>query len=323
MVLELDSPWKDTLDDYLEELLWSFFPALHALADWSHPVENLETELPKLLREGEMGRTVADRLYRLREKSTGGPLYFLIHAEAQNQQDNELPHRMFVYHYRIKDYYGQGPIGLAILGDTVESWRPDHYEWSRGKTKLRYDFEMLKLWDWRTRVADLEAMPGFIGSAVLAHLQSQLTRNDPTGRMEWKWRLMRRLYDKGYGPTEIRRAFRIIDWFLNLPAELERQLTRRVVEFEKENAVPYVWSVERLAREDGVQEGRQEGRELGLDEGRRKSVDAALYARFGDAGRRFVETELATADAAMLDRVISTFFRHETLDELRAALARA
>ncbi|WP_020471625.1 RpnC/YadD family protein [Zavarzinella formosa] len=306
MILELDSPWKDTLDDYLEELLRSFCPETHALVDWSYPVENLETELPKLIRDGELGRTIADRLYRVRERGTAEPLYLLIHAEVQSQRDEELAHRMFVYHYRIKDAYGRAPIGLAILGDTSESWRPDHYEWIRGRTRLRYEFESLKLWDWRHRIEELEAMPGFIGSAVLAHLQSQLTRNDPTGRMEWKWRLMRRLYDKGYGPEEIRRAFRIIDWFLNLPPELERQLTLRAVEFEKEHIVPYVWSVERMAKEDG----------------RRENITLALKAKFGDAGVRYVETELATADSLLLDRVITTFFLFNTLDELRASIAR-
>ena len=140
-----------------------------------------------------------------------------------------------------------------------------------------------------------------------------------------------------YTPTEIRRAFRIIDWFLNLPPELERKLTHRVIEFEKENTVPYVWSVERMAREDGIsigreegrEEGRLEGREEGREEGRlegesklRKFVSSALSARFGDEGRRFVETELASADDVLLEKVNSTFFRYETLDELRTALNR-
>lgn len=305
MTAERDSPWKDTLDDYLEEFRREFVPATHAVVDWTLGVENLETELPKIIREGEMGLVVADRLYRVREAGTADPLYLLIHAEVQNQRDEDLPHRMFTYHHRIKDAYGRHPIGIAILGDPSPTWRPTHYEWGQGGARLRYDFATVKLWDWRDRVEALEAMPGFIGAAVLAHLQSFATKDDARARVDWKKRLARLLYNKKYDQEGIRRAFRIIDWFLALPPGLERQFNEWAYTFERETAVPYVWSRERFAKEDG----------------QREVVTLALRTKFKEAGQQFAEAELSEADGAKLEKVITTLFAVNTLDELRAAIS--
>jgi len=309
MSRDFDSPWKDTLDDFLEEFCREFAPATHAVMDWAAGVENLETELPKLLREGEMGLVVADRLYRVRERDTAEPICLLIHAEVQNQRDEDLPHRMFTYHHRIKDAYGRHPIGIAVLGDPSPAWRPTHYEWRQGGARLRYDFVTVKLWDWQDRAEDLEAMPGFIGAAVLAHLQSFLTNHDDASRYAWKRRLMILLYNKGYDGEAARRVFRIIDWFLALPPGMEQQLTKWAYEYERENAMPYVWSRERFAREDGVLEGQ------------RRSAVLALRAKFKEAGQQFADTELASADSDTLDKVIPALFNVNTLDELRAAIS--
>lgn len=70
--------------------------------------------------------------------------------------------------------------------------------------------------------------------------------------------------------------------------------------------MPYVWSVERMAREDA----------------RQKDIKLALKAKFGEPGRLFAETELHEADDHLLDQILSTFFTFDSLDELRASIAR-
>jgi len=67
---------------------------------------------------------------------------------------------------------------------------------------------------------------------------------------------VRSLYEKQWQPEQVRRLFRFIDWVMDLPAafELEFRDTLKRIEMEKE--MPYVTSVERLAKIEGKAEGK-------------------------------------------------------------------
>ncbi|WP_020469984.1 RpnC/YadD family protein [Zavarzinella formosa] len=324
MARELDTAWKEALDIFLSRFLEYFCPEVHALIDWSVPPENLETELQKIIREAEKGRKVADRLYRVKRRDMPGDLWLYIHIEVQNQPDNSLPERMLTYHYRIRDLHGQSPVAIAILGDSSPDWRPTGYRWQMATTRLFYDFQTVKLWDWRDRLAELEAMDNPIGLVVLAHLQCLLTDKHDDERYDWKWRLIRLLYDKGYEREECRQLVNLIDWLLELPEELERRLETNIAVLEKERTVPLISRYERNAMERGMQAGLQQGLQQGLQEGRQESlrlVSMLLTKTFGEAGKQFTENELANADASVLEKVTSAVLDGATLDELRAIVA--
>ena len=71
---------------------------------------------------------------------------------------------------------------------------------------------------------------------------------------------MKSLFDRGLTAEAIRQLFRVIDWLLELPCELERQFQEEIHRFEEERHMPYVTSIERMAREEGVEVGREQGR---------------------------------------------------------------
>ncbi len=79
--------------------------------------------------------------------------------------------------------------------------------------------------------------------------------------------------------------FRLMDWVLPLPAGLDITFRREVEIFEESLRMRYITSIERLGREEGIIQGRQEGRQEGLEAGRlaarRESVREVLEARFG------------------------------------------
>ena len=79
-----------------------------------------------------------------------------------------------------------------------------------------------------------------------------------------------------------------IDWVLALPPDVEKGFWVELSEYEEERRMRYVLSVERIAREEGLQEGReeglQEGRQEGLQEGLLQAVGLGLRLRFGEAG---------------------------------------
>ena len=82
---------------------------------------------------------------------------------------------------------------------------------------------------------------------------------DGATRKGWKLRLVRLLYQRGYAREDILELFRVLDWFLQLPADLEQAFTDELIAYEEQANMPYITSVERLGRKEGRKEGRQEG----------------------------------------------------------------
>ena len=50
-----DQPWKEAIEDYLEQFLEFFFPQVHALVDWSRGYESLDKELQQISPGAESG----------------------------------------------------------------------------------------------------------------------------------------------------------------------------------------------------------------------------------------------------------------------------
>ena len=315
MIREFDAPWKEALDLFLEAFLRYCFPALHAQIDWRKPYRSLDAELQQIVREGELGEKRADKLFQV-TLLTGEEIWLLIHIEVQSQRDPQFAWRMFVYYYRILDRYNQRIVSLAVLGDEDPNWRPKEFTLREFGCELDFRFPTVKLIDYRDRLAELEVDSNPITLIVLAHLKSLLTASEPEERRESKFELLRNLFERGYEATTIRELFRLIDWFLELPRELEQQLHQQITHYEEEREVPYVTSFERIAREQGRQEGRQERQEESFLEG----FSAALELKFGAAGLEFVEELREIHDPAALSRVRKAILSTNSIDELRALL---
>ena len=72
-------------------------------------------------------------------------------------------------------------------------------------------------------------------------------------------RLLRPLYQRGLSPEEVRKLFRVLDWMIQLPTDLELSFRQQLENFERENHMPYITSIERLAREEGLEQGLEQG----------------------------------------------------------------
>jgi hypothetical protein len=113
----------------------------------------------------------------------------------------------------------------------------------------------------------------------------------------------------------VRQLFRLIDWMMALPPEFEQQFHNDLVLFEEGRHMPYVTSVERLAREEGRQEGRQEGLWEGLLEG----IQLDLELRFGRMSKKPL-AKPRTLDLAQLRALARVVKSAESLDAVKSQL---
>jgi hypothetical protein len=109
----------------------------------------------------------------------------------------------------------------------------------------------------------------------------------------------------------VREVYRLIDWFVQLPPELEEQLKNQIRAYEEERQMPYIPSYEREAHKEGVKEGRRdEMLEL---------ASRVLKTKFGEAGAAFGQELQTVVDLDRLRRIVDTIvLEPKSIDELRA-----
>lgn len=84
---------------------------------------------------------------------------------------------------------------------------------------------------------------------------AQETAQDPQVRYYWKRRLARGLYHKGLSRQDILELFRFLNWVLVLPEMEEDRLWAELQQYEQEQIMRYVTSVERIGIKKGLQQG--------------------------------------------------------------------
>jgi hypothetical protein len=304
---DLDSPWKDVLQRFLRQFLAYFFPHIHDDIDWERGYESLDKELNQILRTARVKKRLADKLFKVWRKN-GAEAWLLIHVEVQGQREEDFPERMFIYNYRIYDRYQRTVVGLAVLCDADPDWRPERFAYGAwgGETGIR--FLTAKVFDYQGREEELERDPNPFAAIVLAQLKVLQTRNAPEERRRWKVRLIKGLYHRGLSADDVRQLFWLIEWMIQLPAELEEQFQEEIYRFEEEKKMPYVSNyvsnVERMAlkrgRDKGIQLGERRGRKQGLKAGLLEGIALDLELKFGPAGMKLMVTIEAIQDVKQL-----------------------
>lgn len=148
-------------------------------------------------------------------------------------------------------------VTVVVLADLDEHWQPSEDVTQVGDFESRLKFPICKLIDkleneWK----DDLSLPVQVARAQIEALR---TAGDPEGRYRAKWQLVRNLYRAGYNADELRELFRLIDWMMHLRADLEQRFRVELAEFEEQMNMPYVTSIERLAKAEGLAEGKAEG----------------------------------------------------------------
>lgn len=310
---DFDSPWKEVLEVYFRDFLAFFFPQIHTEVDWSQGYEFLDTELQQVVRDAELGKRFADKLVKV-WRLEGEELWVLIHIEIQQSPETDFAERMFVYNYRLRDRYDRPVVSLAVLADERPGWRPQEFHSELWGCEIRFRFPIVKLLDYGQQWQTLEDSSNPFAIVVMAHLKALETRSDQLQRQEWKFMLTRRLYEQGYERQDILNLFRFIDWVITLPQDLETRFRQELEQYEREAQMPYVTSIEQMAKQEGMQEGRREGLREGLISG----IELALELKFGSEGAQVLPEIAQIEDVETLKAIQSGLRQVSTLAELRS-----
>jgi hypothetical protein len=300
MSSDYDSAWKEALDRYFAAFLALLFPTVYAQIDWSRGYESLDKEFQQVVREAELGRRYVDKLFKVWTKD-GGETWVLIHIEVQTVRDPDFPKRIYVYNYRVHDRYNRPVASLAVLADNDPQWRPDEYRYSLFGCEPGIRFQPVKLLDFAAHEAVLEASTNPIASVVLAHLKAQQTHGDPASRHAWKIRLVRGLYERGFSAQDVRELFRLIDWMMELPPALASVFRQELDKIQEEKNMPFVTSIERLGRCDGMCKG----------------IESLLRVRFGEVGLKLMPEIRAIYEEDKLEAILKALETTPNPEEVR------
>jgi len=314
MRIPYDEGWKEVIKGFFPQFLEFFFPSIAGNLDLSRGFEFLDKELGRISKRGLAGRRV-DALVKVYRRD-GEEQWLLVHIEVQGYPQEEFERRMYVYNYRIFDRFDRDVVSLAVLTDEDPRFRPGPYCFELGEFRLEMAFPVVKLLDYRGRWGELEASGNPFSVVVMAHLRSQETRGRAREGFEWKLRLTRMLYERGYSREEVWGLYRFIDLVMRLPEELEEVYHEEIIKDEEVKAMPYITTAERIGMKKGMEQGLQQG----MLEEAREMVLEALEERFGEVPSDVEKAVREIKDRDTLKRLHRQAIRCGSLEGFRKIL---
>ena len=312
---EFDTAWKESLEWFFEPFLSFFFPVVHGGIDWDRGYEFLDKELQQVVPEAATGRGTVDKLAKVWRPS-GQEAWVLIHVEVQSQQDANFAERMYVYNHRLRDKYGRMPVSLAVLGDESASWRPDVHHEGLWNCTVEFRFPTVKLVDYTGCDALLEADANPFAAVTLAHLKAQETKENPVNRYNWKVRLVKGLFDRGFDRVRIVRLFRVIDWVIKLSTTQRVLFKQEIDRFREEKKLPLLSPTQELWQEEREAKERAEGRGLGHIDG----LEVILELRFRAEGLTLMPRIRRINDPGLIQQLLHASKSTADLDAFRKLL---
>jgi hypothetical protein len=292
-----DETWKAAISEYFDSFISFFFPNIYEKINWQKTPVSLDKELEQITATSETEKRYADKLYQV-WLLDDQEIWILIHIEVQSQYDSQFRQRMFIYNYRAFDLYHKPVISLAILGDESKSWRPNSYQYGLEESQVMIKFASIKLLDYAWE--ELQASKNPFSRVIMAHLKTKSTISNLTEREQWKWQLVRSLYEEGWSKFEIINLFKFIDKMMTLPPPLALKFTTKLNEYEEEKKMPFLSTLEEMA----LQKGQQIGQQIGAKETRKKDIINLLQKRFGNLNLELIQSINKIDDLSFLNTLI-------------------
>ena len=150
----------------------------------------------------------------------------------------------------------------------------------------------------------------------MAHLKTKATTGKLPQREQWKWKLIRGLYEKEFEREQIIKLFEIIDNMMTLSPELQSSLESKIKQFEEERTMPLMSNMELR----GIEQGKEIGKEIGALENARNYVKTVLKTRLGDIPIEIEQAVDKISVLSILDELLKSALTVNSFDELHQLL---
>jgi hypothetical protein len=164
----------------------------------------------------------------------------------------------------------------------------------------------------------LEASSNPFAIIVMAHLKTKATTGKLPQREQWKWRLIRGLYEKEFEREQIIKLFEIIDNMMTLSPELQSSLESKIKQFEEEKTMPLMSNMELR----GIERGKEIGKEIGALENARDFVKKVLESRLGEVPLDVEQYLNKVSLLSTLQEIVKLAATANSLAEFKQSLAR-
>jgi len=206
-------------------------------------------------------------------------------------------------------------VTTTISADDRADWRPDGFGYNLLGCNIDFRFPTAKLLDFVGKEAELEASPNPFAVVVLAFLSARRTSGDDGQRRISKLRLIRSLYERGFERKDVEKLFRLIDWFMVLPAEMENEVWREVEQFEQEMQMRPLTPREMNWLKDGAAKARAEDRASW-----ETAIETILELKFGPPTAATLMADVRALDSSQLPKSMNVIKSATSPDELRRSL---
>jgi hypothetical protein len=152
----------------------------------------------------------------------------------------------------------------------------------------------------------------------MAHLKTKATTGKLPQREQWKWKLIRGLYEKEFEREQIIKLFEIIDNMMTLSPELQSSLESKIKQFEEERTMPLISNMELR----GIEQGKKIGKEIGVLEKSRDDIKTVLTVRFGQISSEIEEMIDKITNLALLKEILKSAVTANSLAEFKQSLAK-
>jgi hypothetical protein len=164
----------------------------------------------------------------------------------------------------------------------------------------------------------LEASSNPFAIIVMAHLKTKATTGKMPQREQWKWKLIRGLYEKEFEREQIIKLFEIIDNMMTLSTKLQSSLENKIKQFEEERTMPLISNMELR----GIERGKEIGKEIGALQKSRDAIKTVLTVRFGQISSEIEEMIDKITNLALLKELLKLAATANSLAEFKQSLAR-
>ncbi len=286
-VSSADDAWKEAITRFFQPFMALLFSPIATEINWAQGYKFLDKELAQIQRGHAMGKRVADKLVQVYLRN-GTKRWLLIHIEVQGRPAHRFNERMYVYNYRLFDRFRVKVVSLAVIlqPSPVSLGNYQSEQWG---CRVNFVFPVVKVPDFVPQRNELEGSRNPFAVILLAQLRANEKKGDNDFRFAAKRELVFRLYDKGFTRADIHELFRMIDWLITLPKELEEKLEQEIFAYEERQPMDLVSRLELRA----IQRGEKKGMEKGLEKGLEKGMEKGLEKGLGEGMGQIVTRQLA------------------------------